>query len=340
MKIYLTGAFEHMDRRVGFGNASYYIYNELIKAGLDVSIKPLDNNESYHADVELCFDQPNRYKFMCPTSYKIGYTPWESTEFFPSWYRPLNSCDEIWTTSYWNQQIFQQRLPHKEIFTYQHGLDQIYKPKKRKYDQNQPFTFLFIGEPYWRKDGQSVAEIFAEFYGDNPDYRLIIKATKMNTIRLNKNNVPGSPEALYSNIITITDLLPQEEILKLYEYADVFVYPSWGEGFGFNPLQAMGMGIPTISTHEWSDYAKYITFPIDSHIHPSPWPEIHPGYMLKPNRMQLRTGMREIKNKYDEAAAIAFKNSMFLHQEFNWEKVSAPAIKRLQNIFSTLELKT
>jgi hypothetical protein len=56
--------------------------------------------------------------------------------------------------------------------------------------------------------------------------------------------------------------------------------------------------------------------------------------------MQLRTGMREIKNKYDEAAAIAFKNSMFLHQEFNWEKVSAPAIKRLQNIFSTLELKT
>lgn len=335
MRIYLTGAFEHMDRRVGFGNASYYIHRELQNAGFDVHIKDLNDDSSYDADVEICFDQPQQYKFMCPTSYKIGYTPWESTEFFPSWYRPLNACDEVWTTSYWNQQIFQQKLPHKEVFAFQHGLDEIYRPRKRKLRKDSPFTFLFIGEPYWRKDGQAVASNFVDLFGDDPNYRLIIKATKMNTIRLERNNVQGSPESLYDNVLSITNMLTASQMLELYNYADVFVYPSWGEGFGFNPLQAMGMGIPTISTYDWSDYAEYITMPVGSFIHPSPWPEIHPGYMLKPVYSDLRKHMREVKDNYEEASKIAFKNSFELHKKFNWTEVAKPAIEKLKIIQNT-----
>ncbi|MFA6428131.1 MAG: glycosyltransferase family 1 protein [Candidatus Buchananbacteria bacterium] len=37
-----------------------------------------------------------------------------------------------------------------------------------------------------------------------------------------------------------------EERVWLYNLADLFVYPSWYEGFGFPPLEAMACGLPTI----------------------------------------------------------------------------------------------
>ena len=104
-------------------------------------------------------------------------------------------------------------------------------------------------------------------------------------------------------------------------------------------MQAMALGIPTISTAAWADYAKYITLPIDSYIAQSPWPELHPGQMFKPDRNQLRRAMMMVKDNYDQLASVAFRNSFKLHEEYNWEKVSTPAVERIQKIFSNLELK-
>ena len=341
MRVYLTGAFELMDRRVGYGNASYYIYETMKKLGVDVHIKDVKDNSPYDADIEISFDQPSRYRFMCPTSYKIGYTPWESTEFLPNWWRNLNAVDEVWTTSYWCENIFQQKLPNKPVFTYQHGIDHKFRPKKRVHDLSKPFTFLFIGEPYWRKDGDLVARTFAEFFGDDPDYRLIIKATNINTIKIHheQKNIFGSPEALYDNIITMTNMLTSDELIMLYEEADVFLYPSWGEGFGFNPLQAMAMGIPTVCTEAWADYRDYITVPLDSTLHLSPWQEIHPGFMLKPNHMRFRAAVMNAKDNYDEWSSFAFKQSFKIHEEYDWEKVTRPAVDRLEKIYESRNLK-
>jgi glycosyltransferase involved in cell wall biosynthesis len=134
-------------------------------------------------------------------------------------------------------------------------------------------------------------------------------------------------------------MLTPRQMTQLYELSDVFVYPTWGEGWGFNPMQAMAMGIPTITTAAWSDYAEYITIPIESHLFQSPWPDLHPGYMFKPNQKQLKKAMEFIKPNYKTLAQLAFKNSFEIHKNFNWEKVSAPAVEKLEKIFSDLELK-
>jgi len=342
MKVYLTGAFEPMDVRVGFGNAAFHIYKNLIDLGVDARIKQLGDDSRYEADIEICFDQPDKYRFMCPTSHKIGYTPWESSDFMSSWYQPLQMVDEIWTTSHWNATIFKDRLPDRNIFTYQHGIDHEYKPKKRKRNPNEPFTFLFIGEPYYRKDGKLVAQTFIDLFGNNPNYRLIIKATHISTITAEdkEKKISGTPDAVYNNIIVITKMLNKKEMMDLYNYADVFVYPSWGEGFGFNPLQSMAMGIPTISTSAWSDYKQYITVPISSIPVPSPWPSIHPGWMLKPNVTEFQYAMSSAESNYEELSSLAFKNSFRIHEDFDWVKVTLPAVKRLKNIYKNRELKT
>jgi glycosyltransferase involved in cell wall biosynthesis len=110
------------------------------------------------------------------------------------------------------------------------------------------------------------------------------------------------------------------------------VYPSWGEGFGFNPLQAMAMGIPTISTHAWAEYANRITLPLESSWSDNPWQIIHPGQMLKPDAAHLEQLMLDVVNDYGKYSDSAFKNSFKIHEEYDWDLVSKPAIGKLKKI--------
>ena len=48
------------------------------------------------------------------------------------------------------------------------------------------------------------------------------------------------------NQIRVLGYISDEEKPALYTDADVFVYPSFFEGFGFPPLEAMAAGVPVI----------------------------------------------------------------------------------------------
>jgi len=117
VKISLTGpAIRNIDRVVGYGEASYNIIKTFEKFGLDVGI------EESRADIELCFADPGNYIFYDHSSYKIGYSAWESTEMSQQFKQNVNYCDELWGTSYWITDIYKKLFPNKKIFTYQHGI--------------------------------------------------------------------------------------------------------------------------------------------------------------------------------------------------------------------------
>jgi glycosyltransferase involved in cell wall biosynthesis len=40
----------------------------------------------------------------------------------------------------------------------------------------------------------------------------------------------------------------RDKLPALYRRSDVFVFPSWGEGFGLPPLEAMACGVPVVLT--------------------------------------------------------------------------------------------
>jgi len=320
MKVSFSGAPEYMYVALGFGNASWHMFQNMKKLGLDPVV--LDSE----ANIGISFCQPPQYSWF-ENQYKIGYTPWESTEFHADWYPGLQQCDEIWTTSQWNKKIFEAKLD-KEVFVYLHGIDHAFYPMKRRWDRSQPFTFLHIGEPFDRKDGQLVVDTFARLYGNDPRYRLIMKCTgshKLQTLGL-------PPDIKYNNITIMTDVVSREQLIDLYSSVQCFVYPSWGEGFGFNPLQAMAMGIPTICTSGWAEYANRITLPLESEIAMSPWQEVHIGNMLRPSMEQLSQHMVEVVENYDKYCAVAFKNALKIHEEYDWELVTRPAVGRLKKI--------
>lgn len=47
-----------------------------------------------------------------------------------------------------------------------------------------------------------------------------------------------------SNDIIFTDYVPEEDLIRLYNDASCFIYPSYFEGFGIPPLEAMACGTP------------------------------------------------------------------------------------------------
>jgi glycosyltransferase involved in cell wall biosynthesis len=328
MKVNFIGAPEYMDRNVGYGEASYHIFNSLEK----LDVKPLV--ASPKANITIAFIQPDKYTFL-PKHYKIGYTPWESTGIFDSWKKPLNeSIDEMWTTSPWCAEIFRKHTD-KPVFVYEHGVQDIWVPKKRSLNSERPFRFLHIGEPAFRKDAQMVVDAFIALYGNNPSYELVLKCSGMNTTRIfdkSTGEVIGAPETYYKNIKVIEGMLSSEQMNGLYDLCDVFVYPSWGEGFGFNPLQAMAKGIPTICTEAWATYAKYITMPLSSKLVDSPWQATHPGQMFKPNYAELKFYMQDAADHYEEYSEIAYRNSFLIHKRYSWDKVTKKAVERLEKI--------
>ena len=53
----------------------------------------------------------------------------------------------------------------------------------------------------------------------------------------------------YADDLIFTDYVPDEDLVVLYNAADVFVYPSIFEGFGIPPLEAMACGTPVVTSN-------------------------------------------------------------------------------------------
>jgi hypothetical protein len=313
----------------GYGYAGLNIVNSLKELGHDVPY-------AYpKAPVQLNFSQPEYFK-MHRGQYQIGYTPWESTKIPDKWKNMLDHCDEIWTTSDWCANVFEDN-GYKNIKVYPHGIENIWKPKKRK--DSDKIKFLHIGEPAPRKAGQMVVDVFAELYGNDPRYSLTIKAYNSSTIRVYNNYIDkeiiGLPHNIFNNIHLITKELTDLELVQLYYDHDVLVYPSYGEGFGFIPLQALATGMPTICTGSWAHYKKYLgPLKLKSDLVDSPWPFPHEGKLFEPNRKHLVELMRDVVFNFSAYSGYYYAQSTKIHEEYNWLELTKNSFDHIVKKFN------
>jgi glycosyltransferase involved in cell wall biosynthesis len=181
---------------------------------------------------------------------------------------------------------------------------------KEKYQL--PYRFiLYLGTIEPRKNMISLIGAFNQFK---------IQTQKENNEELNKYKlvIVGQDGWLMKKTLKEIEISPfREDILKInsvteedkeyfYNLASVFVYPSFFEGFGFPPLEAMRCGVPVVTSHSSS-----LPEVVDSG-----------GIMIDPNRpSEITMAIREIlisKSLREELIKKGLKQS----QKFDWRKAA------------------
>lgn len=300
--INLTGGFKVLDND-DFG------YGKVAK-----NIGKILNSLNIDSNIEICLDVPP-YVFNFDQSYKIGFTTWESTEIPNSWIKHLNEVNEIWTASKFIANVY-KKYTNKPVYVFNHGLDKEYITKKRI--KKNIKTILFVGDEL-RSNEDLVVEAYKQM-NISKTHRLIIKRKK-----------PGIKIG-YTGISTIEALYSKDELINLMYSADVLIYPTSGEGFGFVGIEAIGTGMPIISTTEWSEYKNLITVPINCSLSQSKWPKIHNGEMFNPTTDDIKESINDWINNYETLIDVAYNNGVQAHKYFGWERLNLDVVKRVEEI--------
>lgn len=117
---------------------------------------------------------------------------------------------------------------------------------KEKYNINSPFI-LYIGGFSKRKNVESVIDSFINIYKNLPaKFSLVIAGSGKETLNELKSKVSSSN---MENDIIFTGFLEDNMLPVFYNGCSVFVYPSFYEGFGLPPLEAMSCKTPVISSN-------------------------------------------------------------------------------------------
>jgi glycosyltransferase involved in cell wall biosynthesis len=317
----------NLNTSVGYGEAGYNICKSLVELGHKV---PFDSPD---APVQMSFVQPEYYGFY-DHQYKIGYTPWESTALPEFWLEHMEQCDEIWTTSPWVAKVYRDNGVTKPLYVYEHGVDKVWTPRARH--RRNKLRFLHVGEPAPRKAAQLVLDVFREAFGDSDDVELTIKAHNTNTTRVRDRmgSIICTPDQL-KNVNVITKEYSREEMVSLYQGHHVLVYPSWGEGFGFIPAQALATGMPTICTSSWAPYADWLgDLKVDSRLVDSPWEWTHTGQVYEPNADDLYKKMMLAYEDFENQSDKFFSQAEAFRTRYDWVNLTEKAFEHIVTKFS------
>jgi glycosyltransferase involved in cell wall biosynthesis len=310
----------------GYGYAGTNMLKSLARLGYEV------NPNDPTADVEIWFDQPMWWDFS-PGTYKIGYHPWESTKLpikrdknsgNMNWADKMNECDEIWTPSPLIAEWYVERMGIKvPVYVYEHGVEPIWTPVKRERGDGL-FKYLHVGAEASRKGAKEAMVAFRTQFG----------ADRGKTVQLDMKMISeGWSIITLPGINYINDLWSIEQLIELYHRDHVFLYPSYGEGFGLNPLQALATGMPTIIPPAWAPYAKYIhpKLAVESNLQKTPWPNIHPGSMFKPNQDSVNAAVRYAYDNYEELVEWHVAQVPALTAEYSWDTITERVFTDLEN---------
>jgi glycosyltransferase involved in cell wall biosynthesis len=108
---------------------------------------------------------------------------------------------------------------------------------------------LYLGTIEPRKNVDGIIKAYNELrntYNEMKDYKLVIAGGK----GWKSNNIYkewGKSE--FKNDINFLGYIDGEDKIYLYNLASVFIYPSFYEGFGFPPLEAMASGVPVVVSY-------------------------------------------------------------------------------------------
>ncbi|MDA8233630.1 MAG: glycosyltransferase family 1 protein [Clostridia bacterium] len=171
--------------------------------------------------------------------------------------RIVEEADKIITVSKWSQRDLEKilKVPAEKITITYEAPEPIYRPLpkgetqkvlREKYGLTKDYI-LYIGGFGPRKNVKGLINAYNEVYKDiNDDVKLVFVGKQAKDF----TELTMLIEALgLEERVIWTGFAPVQDLPYLYNGARVFVYPSFYEGFGLPPLEAMACGTTTITSN-------------------------------------------------------------------------------------------
>ena len=322
-----------------YPNASGHVlgfatHNDRMKAALAATGVTFD--ESAPVAIHVC---PPHLFTPIKGKRSIVSCAWEAVEM-PEAFKVLKYAAAVCPTATFLMEPLQKLLPGKRIeylplgvdsdlFSFVDRLSPHRRPKtpsKAPKPGGRPLRYLWVGAPNARKGGMHVAEAWRAFEG-RPHVELYFKTTLP----------PGeSSEGIrrLGNVIWDTRRLPVNELVKLYQDAHVFLFPTAGEGFGLTAAEAMSTGLPCIYTPctamwDLAPSDRRLGFPIRFAPIKRDWeeptrPEVNVRVTLaNPDTTDLANRMIQVANDYPAAVERGRAASEWIRSQFTWKRTGS-----------------
>lgn len=307
----------------------------ITKEGLNIKNKPFELG-----NIGIAYGFPNSFSSLMLNKVKVGFTMFETTRLpngqpnvwcgsTGNWLDAIKNLDMLLTPSTFCRDIMIKEGAKVPIEIVPLGVDTekykyIERPKRKK------FTFLMLGTLTIRKNPGYVISAFLDLFKNNEDVELVLK-TQDGTI--------GHVQMPYKNLKIIDERTLPEKMMKYYEDADCFVFPSRGEGFGLPPLEAMATGLPTIFSANTGmlDFAddKYC-YPIrkmteQKAIHfPKDWGDV--GQWFDPDYQELKNLMKYVYEHREEAKEKGRMSAEWVKTNWSFDKSADKLIEILNKL--------
>jgi glycosyltransferase involved in cell wall biosynthesis len=177
-----------------------------------------------------------------PTETTAAWTMWETDTLPVGSAKELNRCGLVMIPSRWGVDCFRANgvnVPMEVVYL---GYDPgVFSPRPSG-SGPEICTFGTAGaldEGGLRKNVQRVIDLFLLAFPNRNDVRLKVKITPRSPMV----NTQGDPR-----IEVLNTGLPPAALADWYRSLTCYVNASYGEGFGLHLLEAMGCGVPLIST--------------------------------------------------------------------------------------------
>jgi glycosyltransferase involved in cell wall biosynthesis len=220
------------------------------------------------------------------------------------------------------KRIFQ--IPDDKIVVTYEAPESVYQPidkqvatqfVKDRFGIDRPYV-LYIGGFSPRKNVKGLINAFYEIQGEIPkDYALVLVGKEARDY----DDTAMLVEALrLRERVIFTGFAAVPELPHLYNAADLCVYPSFYEGFGLPPLEAMACGTPTITSNTSS--ISEVTGEAALLINP------HDMY-------DLAEKMKTVLNSPDLRAKMS-RDGLKQASKFTWERCAAETLAAYENLYN------
>ncbi|MGB0714007.1 MAG: glycosyltransferase family 4 protein [Gammaproteobacteria bacterium] len=161
----------------------------------------------------------------------------------------LYSADAILTPSEFTRQDLAERcgVYAHSIGVIPWGVEEHFhpsEPKELKPD-TQPYRLLYVGGHERRKNVATLLEALALLQREHPSLPVELHMTGTKD-HLHATSVEAMRQLEDASAVRMLGYLDDHQLPDVYRSADLFVFPSVEEGFGFPPLEAMASGVPVI----------------------------------------------------------------------------------------------